>query len=156
MFLRVALLAFLATLLFLSPAPALGAASGPLLRGQEIDQNTTIYDTTGICSCEVKWFTVGLAPGTVSIAADLRSATFNRGPTYGLSVLLLHGSSTVTWGKTACTASQVHCNKWVRLTHRVTSRGVYYLEIIGLGAEIIPYALTVRGAIYRLHCHRYC
>jgi hypothetical protein len=156
MFQRLPAILIPAVLLLIFPLPVRGASHGPIVRGRVIDQSMTVDDTTGVCSCEVKWFTIGLAPGVVRVAAELKSSSFSRGPTYGMSVLFMQGTSTLTWGKVACQVTRLQCYKWVRLSHRITRRGVYYVEVIGLGAEIIPYALQIQGAIYRLHCHKYC
>jgi hypothetical protein len=152
---HLAVIALFTGFLMLAPVPA-HAAHGPLLRGRQLDQNTTISDTTGECSCQVKWFTIGLAPGIVRIAAQPKSSMFGGGPTYGMSVLLYRGSAALTWGQTSCQTTHRRCSKVIHLTYRIKQRGVYYLQIVGLGAQVIPYTMQVHGVVFPLHCGKYC
>jgi len=129
---------------------------GPLLMGRVIDTTHPFHDATGNCSCNWQWYTIGVRPGTLRIVATLHSYAGKMAPTWAIRVVLLQGKHQVKVGQAACLATHTSCNQSVTLTTRVSRSTIYYVEVEGPGASQISYTMRFAGALFQLHCGRYC
>lgn len=135
--------------------PGTALAHGPIRRGFEIDQNTKLTQSAGSVKAEWRWVTMGLRSGPVHVALTLHSCKRAAAPTCGTYVFLYHGDQVVAQKSVAC-YSHKRCEQTTRLRYQVHNSGVYYVEVVGLGASKIMYTLAVAGNIYPLHCQKYC
>lgn len=138
----------------ISPRPAL--AHGAILKGMEVDHSVSLQGSTGSCSCDDRWFTMGLAPGTVKITAELQHCGTTATKTCAIEAYLSHGKTDLGAATPACFSSQKHCNRSQTITYHVKKRGAYYLFVRGAGSLLIYYMLRIRGNLYPLHCNKYC
>jgi hypothetical protein len=142
--------------LAVSVQPRAVLARGAPLKGQQIADSGWKMGQTGDCVCDEQWYTLGLRPGRLIVNADPLTITMKFQPTYKLMVWLYQGNTLLGYAERTCKSSQRVCNKTFALTSQITRTGVYYLEVKGLNAEGLSYALQVRGNFYRLHCARTC
>jgi hypothetical protein len=106
---------------------------------------------TGNCTCDDKWYTVGLKPGKVTVTLKFVSVALKMGPAYGFHVDLERADRTIL-GQTqgACWRTTKHCVINVHFTANVDKQGPYYIQVSGSGAEGIAYLLGVQGHEYRV------
>jgi hypothetical protein len=106
---------------------------------------------TGNCTCDVKWYTVGLKPGKVTVTLKFVSVAMKMGPAYGFHVDLERADRTIL-GQTqgACWRATKHCTINLHFTSNVDKQEPYYIQISGSGAEGILYVLGVQGNEYRV------
>jgi hypothetical protein len=147
-------------LLLLSLVPAFGAgtafAHGPVRRGFELDFSGTLKIPTGSATNQARWLTVGLRRGHFSAVIRLNSCSKSNLPSCGVYMSLAQPGRTLHVVTAGCSMKHPRCGATARIDQNVTSPGVYYISIVGLGSGTIMSSLTVKGNIYPLHCHKYC
>ena len=150
----VSALVTISLVLAITPRPAL--AHGMILKGAEIDHNMYLHGSTGSCICDDRWFTMGLAPGTVKIIVQLQHCGTTATKTCAIEAYLSRGKTDLGAATPACFSSQKHCNRSQTITYHVKQRGAYYLLLRGAGSLLIYFSLRINGNVYPLHCHKYC
>jgi hypothetical protein len=143
----------LTVLLGASPARAL--AHGPALKGMEIDRNTVVTATTGNCSCQDRWYTVGLDRGTATITATVQDCQSNLIKLCVAEAFLLRNTSQLAGTHVVC-HHLAHCGLSRSITYHVKQKGAYYVLVQGSGSLLIHYTLRLHGHVYALHCRKYC
>ncbi len=146
----------LLTLALLPLASGVASAKGIPLKGQILDSNKGMTLTTGNCSCDTNWFTLGVRPGPVQISAALKTYDMGFGFSYAVRVTVLQGGQSVAYGQAACSVKQKHCNQVARIRFQAKSRAIYYLRVEGPGAEGVRYILDVLARFQPLHCSKGC
>jgi hypothetical protein len=152
----VALLLCLSFLAGTTPRSAL--AHGPALKGMLLTHSTSWQGTTGTCTCNAQWFTMGLTRGTVRATVKLGACqNAPKGGVCSVEVFLMQGDNQLAGMTPSCFVSKSPCNKTRSFSYHVTQRGAYYLLVQGIGAYAIHYTLSLKAPIYRLHCNKtYC
>ncbi|GAC1398461.1 MAG: hypothetical protein NVSMB52_12030 [Chloroflexota bacterium] len=132
--------------------PLQAASRGPdPIKGHEIFTSKAVYGTTGNCSCNWQWYTIGAKPGTLRLKISMSGAyQKTMAPTFGIRVRLYLGKHFLKFGQTACYATDRHCHGLISETVRVSKRSLYFLQVQGLGADGIGFSTQVLGNIYRI------
>lgn len=126
-------------------------ASAAQIKGRQILNSKPFSDTTGNCSCNWLWYTIGAKPGTLKVTVALTgSFSHELAPTYAIRVYLFKGSHLVKFGQAGCRATDTHCHSTVQETLHVSRQSVYYMEIEGPGADGIVFTARVVGHMYRV------
>jgi hypothetical protein len=138
-------------------SPELALAHGPALKGRVLTHSVSFQGTTGACTCNDQWFTMGLKPGAVKVTVRLGACQgAPKGGVCSTEAYLLRGDEQLAGVTPSCFVSKTACNRTKSFTYRITQRGAYYLYVRGAGAYAIHYTLSLRAAMYQLHCKTYC
>lgn len=136
--------------------PAKVSAAGIKLKGYQVMHPTAVSGMTGSCQCSWQWYTLGLRPGTFRLNLRLRGNGPRLAPTYAVFAALIHGNRTVGEAQVACDAGNSHCNRSTTMVRRITSPGIYYLQLTGEGSISIQYSLRMGGSIVPISCRPNC
>jgi hypothetical protein len=129
---------------------ASGQASKSKIHGVVLTHGAS-QGQTGNCTCEARWYTVGLKPGKVTVTVKFVSVAMKMGQSYGFHVDLERADRSIL-GQTqgACWRTDKHCTINLHFSATVDTQAPYYIQVSGSGAEGIAYSLHVQGNQYRV------
>jgi len=142
-------LALALSVYLISSTPSL-YARGFKQRGIIVRQPGTFRDVTGTCSCNWKWYTVGLRPGKASFDLTVKSGQAIGNSTFDARVSIFQGGTTLAANFASCSRAEKTCDRSVHVTYPIKQTGVYYVLVQGEGAGGVHYSLHIRGSMYRL------
>jgi hypothetical protein len=138
-------------LMLMAPWGVQAKSSTTLIQGTVLQSNRAVIGITGNCSCDYKWYTIGLHPGKVTVSLKMMSVALKMGPAYELKADLERRNRTILGqGQAACWRATKHCVLSVRFTAKVFHSAPYYLHVMGNGSEGLKYTAQVQGSIYRV------
>ncbi len=118
--------------------------------GVIVRRSRTFRDVTGTCSCNWKWYTVGLRPGRATFDLTVRSAQSIGQSTYDARVSIFRGGTTLAANVASCSRAEKTCGHSVHMTYPIRQTDVYYVLVQGEGADGVHFSLHIRGSTYRL------
>lgn len=135
----------------LAPWGAEAKTKAPVIQGAVLQSNRTVVGITGNCSCDYKWYTIGLKPGKVTVSLKMVSVALKMGPSYELKAdLQRRNGEIIGQGQQACWRAAKNCTLSVHFTAKLFRSQPYYIHVMGNGSEGLKYTLKVQGPIYRL------
>lgn len=143
-------LAIIIVLFLLLPSVGAAQARGTHIRGFAISTSKPVPGLTGNCTCDTKWFTIGVNRGPVTITGVLKSFGLKILPSYSLWMSVYDRSHFVQLAQVSCRTSSRTCNRSVRVHYRARTRTVMYVSVHAPGAEDVTFTLAVHGKMYRL------
>ncbi|HCG03327.1 MAG TPA: hypothetical protein DEV93_22665 [Chloroflexi bacterium] len=138
-------------LTLMAPWVAQAKSKTTLIQGTILQSNRAVIGITGNCSCDYKWYTIGLHPGKVTVSLKMMSVALKMGPAYELKAdLERRNRQIIGQGQQACWRTAKNCTLTVHFTAKIFRSQPYYLHVMGNGAEGLKYTAQVQGSIYRL------
>jgi hypothetical protein len=135
----------------LAPFSAQAKTKAPVIQGAVLQSNRAVVGITGNCSCDYKWYTIGLRPGRVTVSLKMISVALKMGPSYELKAdLQRRNGEIIGQGQQACWRATKNCTLSVHFTAKLFRSQPYYIHVMGNGSEGLKYKLQVQGPIYRL------
>jgi hypothetical protein len=126
----------------------------------EIDRSGALLSFTGECSCNTRWYTMGLKPGKVTVKLTVIGAgqPLAVSKLYAVTASMEHGGiyqdGTV---QVTCSSAKHKCGKTGSFSFTAKTKGVYYVFVHGLAANGISYKIAfIAPHAYSLHCHQFC